>query len=259
MSDQTIETPEVLQGVTGDGTETPRRGRGRPRGSRNRVTNGTPEAGNSEAGATTPRATVTVDEINEINLEDISGADLAVNVSGMLVSMSAPVRKRSERQAAMDAVAMRAYSKWVADGRPSAWGKLPIVTYMVLPERVARYNYLIKRACEFVTPEPYEVPVMVTDEATGNEVEVKDEDGKPITETYTAPGVRVRFGTSFTLTPELIERVNATALQPIPDEYAGRVVIAWAAVDKRNRAVATSDESDEADEDEADEADSGDE
>jgi len=269
MSEQDItEVPEVLSGVTTDQPSAPRRGRGRPRGSKNKVqgTSGNGEAtGNGEESGTASR--VTTDEINEISLDEINGAELAVNISPVLVGMTTPVRKRSERQAAMDAIAKRAYLRWITEGRTSAAAKLPMVTYLVAPERVERYRYLIRRACDFITPVPYEVPVTETFTTTeGTEatrpvrVPVLDDEGNPtvdeatgeaitvpLTELYVAPGCRVRWGNFFTLTPELAEQIGR------PDE-AGKMVLSFAAVDKRNRPTGTTtDESYEADEDEADE------
>jgi|SRR5882724_322913 len=114
-----------------------------------------------------------------------------------LIEATTPVRKRGDLQRAMDAVAVRAYAAWVERDRPSVWGKLPVITYYLDPEQVPEWKKLIRKACEFVTPQ-------------GD-----------------ASGVRARFGRSeFVLTEEQAAKIGR------PDD-AGKTVLSWAAIDKR--------------------------
>jgi hypothetical protein len=224
--------------TTGQAPAKPKRGR--PKGSKNAT-------GDSKA-----RTQVKAEDIETIPLADIDAAELAVNINPLLVSLTAPIRKRSEQQAAMDAVGKRAYQAWVDAGRPSAWGKVPSVTYFVPPERVEHYKYLIRRTADFLQP----IPRMeyVRDE-NGDRVPERDENGNvvlddnmdfvPAMTEVIAPGVRYRYGTEFTLTPELAERIGR------PDDV-GKTVLTWAMVDKRGRASADDESGEATEDDEAD-------
>jgi hypothetical protein len=115
-----------------------------------------------------------------------------------------PVRARNEGQEAMDAVAVKSYQRWIADGKPTVWNTMPVITYFVAPEQEAGYRKLIRRACEYV---PTLIPGEVSEEASGT---------------------RARFGNAVTLTPELAEKIGK------PDKV-GKVVLAWVCIDKRKR------------------------
>lgn len=114
-----------------------------------------------------------------------------------VIEATTPVRKRGSLQIAMDKVAVRAYAAWVERDRPSVWAKLPVITYYLDPEQVPEWRKMIRKACEFVTPQ-------------GD-----------------ASGVRARFGKSeFVLTEEQAAKIGR------PDD-AGKTVLSWAAIDKR--------------------------
>lgn len=124
------------------------------------------------------------------------GINAAILAPADLVAAAAPVRERSAEQKLMDGVATRAYGEWIKAKKPSVWQKMPVVTYVLDAEEVAAYRYLIRRACAIVEP------------ADGS------------------TGVRVRFGNEFTMT-------EAMAAKHKHPEYAGKTVLAWAAIDKR--------------------------
>jgi hypothetical protein len=141
-----------------------------------------------------------------------------------LLDDTTPVRKRSDLQRAMDAIAQRTYQAWVDRGRPSVWTKLPVITYYRDPEKVAERRKLIRKACDLVKAQPY-----------------TRDDGHEVKPT----GVRVRFGKeAFILTEEKAAAIGR------PDD-AGKVVLSWSAVDKRKSTK--SDNGDTADQDNGDE------
>lgn len=149
---------------------------------------------NGEATATKTRSKAP--DVSTVTLDAINGATLAPQE---LVVAAAPMRERNDQQKAMDAVAVKAYEAWIKAGRPSIWAKVPVVTYFLEEADVPKYKYLIRRACAIVEP------------AEGS------------------PGVRVRFGNEFTLSEQMANRPEINR----PDD-AGKIVLAWAAVDKRN-------------------------
>lgn len=128
-----------------------------------------------------------------------------VTEPGEFRTATTPIRNRKPVQQAMDAVAAQAYSDWVAAERPSTWSRMPVITYFLDPDEVAKYRTLIRKACLIVTAEPFE------------------KDGK----TIEPSGVRARFGKEFVLQPKQAEKIGK------PDE-AGKTVLAWAAIDKRH-------------------------
>jgi hypothetical protein len=132
-------------------------------------------------------------DTSKITATGINAAALAVPD---LLSASQPVRERSAEQKLMDVVAVKAYNAFVAAKRPSVWQKMPVITYILDDSEVAAYRYLIRRACAIVEPV------------------------KP------SAGVRVRFGNEFTLSEEMAKKIGK------PDA-AGKTVLAWAAIDKR--------------------------
>jgi hypothetical protein len=155
-------------------------------------------AQNGETGATGEADKTTkrrIPDVSDVTLDAINGAALG---SADLIAASAPVRERSDQQKAMDAVATRAYEAWVKAEKPGTWGKMPVVTYFLDAEELPKFRYLIRRACEFVEP------------------------------VEGSPGVRVRFGNEFTLREDMAAKIGK------PD-FAGKTVLAWAAVDKRPR------------------------
>jgi hypothetical protein len=124
-----------------------------------------------------------------------------------------PVRARKPPQLAMDAVAQSAYNDWVAAERPTTWSRIPVKTYFLAsPEDVTKYRTLIRKACEIIVAEPYE------------------KEG----ETVSPSGVRARIGKEFVLTEKMAAKINK------PGE-AGKTVLAWAVVDKRNVAARNGD------------------
>jgi hypothetical protein len=135
-------------------------------------------------------------DTSKITADEINAAVLA---TPDLVSAAAPVRERSAEQKLMDTVATKAYAEWIKAKKPSVWQKMPVVTYVLDAEKVPAYRYLIRRACAIVEP------------ADGS------------------TGVRVRFGNEFTMS-------EAMATKHGHPEYAGKTVLAWAAIDKREAA-----------------------
>ena len=124
------------------------------------------------------------------------GINAAVLAIPDLVAAAAPVRERSTEQKQMDGVAARAYGEWIKAKKPATWQKMPVVTYFLDAGEVAAYRYLIRRACAIVEP------------ADGS------------------TGVRVRFGNEFTLSEAMAAKIKKP-------ELAGKTVLAWAAIDKR--------------------------
>lgn len=231
--EQTEDTEGTEQPTETQPSETQRptgRRRGRPRKS-DTPPNGQPTEGTTEGTegteTPTPRRSTKQEDIEKISVDAINSAELAENISALLVRATAPQRVRTDQQLAMDAVALRAYRAWVSKNRPAAWGRLPAVTYFLNPDEVDHWKYLIRRACEIIEPVPF-----------------ADKDGNEVS----APGVRVRFGTTVTLTPELAEKIGR------PDDE-GKTILSWAAVDKRGVAKdedasqATPDEDEDDDED----------
>lgn len=166
-----VQTPEYPENTPETPQETPQE---------------TPEAPAKTARAKPP-------DTSTIKLDDINGAALALED---LITASEPVRVRSAQQKAMDAVAVKAYEKWREAGKPTAWNKIPVITYFLDPSEVPGYRYLIRHACAIVPPAADSV------------------------------GVRVRFGNEFTLSEAMAAKIGA------PDK-AGKIVLTWAAVDKR--------------------------
>jgi len=125
---------------------------------------------------------------------------------GTLMTLSQPTRTRKNVQVAMDQVARQAYADWVKAGRPTIWQRMPVITYFLKPEEVAKYKTWIRKTQDpnVVTPEPY------------------TKDNKRIEPS----GVRVRFGTDFVLTEALAEKIGQK-------EHVGKTVVAWAVIDKR--------------------------
>lgn len=128
-----------------------------------------------------------------------------VTEPGDFRTATTPVRNRKPVQLAMDAVAAKAYEDWTDADRPSVWQRMPVITYFLDPADVAEYRKLIRRACEVVNATTYE------------------KDGK----TVEPSGVRVRFGKEFVLSEKMAAKINR------PND-AGKTVLAWAAIDKRN-------------------------
>ena len=117
-----------------------------------------------------------------------------------LVEAGKPMRERSDEQKEMDRVAAAAYQRWIDAGRPTLWAKMPVITYFAKDAtEAAAFTYLIKRAVQVVEP-------------TGD-----------------STGVRAHFGNQFTLSEQMAEKINR------PEE-AGKIVIMWAAIDKRKTA-----------------------
>lgn len=125
--------------------------------------------------------------------------------AGDFRTATTPVRNRKPVQLAMDAVAEQAYTDWTDADRPSVWQRMPVITYFLDPADVAEYRKLIRRACEVVNATTYE------------------KEGK----TVEPSGVRVRFGKEFVLSEKMAAKIGK------PEE-AGKTVLAWAAIDKRN-------------------------
>lgn len=128
-------------------------------------------------------------------LEFITGG--VVMLTAELADKAAPVRARSEKQAAMDGVVKKLHSAWKASDRPTTWEKLVaancVATYFVDPEKTADIHKLINRAATF-------------------------------------HGVRVRMGTSFKATELMARKYN------LPANYVGREVVSFAVLDKQERA-----------------------
>lgn len=139
----------------------------------------------------------------QVAIAAIQGFSVA---SPEFAAVTTPVRNRKPLQREMDKVAEQAYSDWVSADRPTAWVKIPVITYFLLPEDVADYRKMIRKACEIVVPVNYE------------------NDGTAVEPS----GVRARYGKEFVLTEAMAKRAGITEEWKI-----GRTVLAWAAVDKR--------------------------
>jgi hypothetical protein len=141
----------------------------------------------------------------------VEGFGTAATETGDLRTATAPVRNRKPVQKAMDKVAAKAYADWIEAGRPSTWQRMPVITYFIDPGTedgsgsVADYRKWIRAAVQIVPAEPYE------------------KDGK----TIEPSGVRARFGGDFVLTEKMAAKIGKP-------EQAGKTVLAWAAIDKRN-------------------------
>jgi len=112
------------------------------------------------------------------------------------VKATAPMRKRSARQQAMDTTVASLNEAWQKAGRPSVWGAIvnaKVVAYYFLPpEEVSDFKRLVNRA-------------------------------------KLLHNLRIKWGSDVVTTPELIARFN------LPAEYEGRALISFAAMDKRPR------------------------
>lgn len=133
-----------------------------------------------------------------IKAEDIQAAVVA-DVPELL-DAGKPMRERTAEQKEMDTVVSKAYQRWVEADRPSQWAKMPVITYFLPDEKtVAAWVYLIKRGAQVVEP-------------SGD-----------------STGVRIHFGNQFTLSEERAAKIGR------PDD-AGKIVLMWAAIDKRKTA-----------------------
>jgi hypothetical protein len=139
-------------------------------------------------------STIVRPDTSAFDLNAIAGA---VAAPAEVITLSQPTVERKPEQLAMDKVVERAHAAWVKAGRPSAWAKMPVVTYYLDPTHVEGYKYLIRRAADF-------------------------------------HGIRPRFGTPTRVTRSLIGKL-AAAGTVLPVEYEGREILAWAAMDKRPR------------------------
>ena len=143
---------------------------------------------------------------DEATAAAITAIKAAVQAPPELVEATVPVRKRNALQKAMDEIAQTAYQAWIDAGRPTVWAKMPVITYFLSPEQVPEWRKMIRKACDFVTPE----------------------EG--------APGVRVRFGKeAFVLSEEMAANIGK------PEE-AGKTVLSWGAVNKRKLSKSNGDE-----------------
>jgi hypothetical protein len=163
------------------------------------TTNPAPDATTGPAsdgqGSETAKKKTKAPDTSGITADAINAATLA---TPDLRQSSQPVRVRKPEQLAMDAVAARAYKAWVDAKKPTAWDKMPVITYFLDDaEAVRSYRFLIVNACR-ITPS--------------------------VTEGIS--GVRARFGNEFTLSEEMAKNVKRP-------EMAGKIVLAWTAIDKR--------------------------
>jgi hypothetical protein len=117
-----------------------------------------------------------------------------------LASETQPVRARSDRQQVMDVKVKALHSAWVDKNKPGDWNALVkagvVATYFVEPDKSARFKQYVNRAALL-------------------------------------HGVRVRWGSSFVVTKQHIEKFN------LPAEFEGREAIAFAILDKRPRPAST--------------------
>lgn len=113
-----------------------------------------------------------------------------------LTAETMPVRARSERQQVIDRKVKAAHENWTAKGKAGDWNGLVkagvVVTYFPAPDKAAELKKLINKAADF-------------------------------------HGVRVRYGSSFVVTQQHIERFN---LKP---ELLGHEAVSFAILDKKAR------------------------
>jgi hypothetical protein len=139
-------------------------------------------------------------DTSTVTKEAIQGG--IMSVGGGLAAAGAPVRERKEEQKFMDEVAAKIYGEWVDAGKPSAWEKLPVVTYFLDDSDLPKYRYLIRRACAIVEP-------------------IGD-----------SRGVTVRFGNEFVMSEKSAQKIDPQHETELW-EHIGQNVLMWAAVDKR--------------------------
>lgn len=129
---------------------------------------------------------------------DFLGSPVSLD-SPELAAVSAPVRTRNERQAKMDEIGKRLFEHWQKIGSPSVWTKMvtarATVTYFSPPEKSADLKKLINR-----------IPGGIT-----------------------TADVRIKWGTSWLVTPALAQR------HKLPENYVGREAISFGVIAKRPR------------------------
>jgi hypothetical protein len=122
---------------------------------------------NTDTPATTAPA-ITADFIT-------SGLKVTANVPGVK-TLAQPKNKRSEAQKALDGVVPQIHAAWVEAGKPSAFAKLPTVSYPVDPERSSNLHGMIRKAADL-------------------------------------HGLRARFGQDVTVTPEVAKALELNDAQ----------------------------------------------
>jgi len=194
----TPDTPDTPTGPEGNG-QAPENPEGATQGGTDEPTSGgteEPEGKKAPARKKSP-------DTSKLNIDAI---DTAILAPDELRKAATPTRARSDEQAKMDAVAQRAYEAWIEAKKPTLWQNMPVVTYFLDEgDELEGFRYLIKRA-----------PDGVKNPETG------------------APDVaRIRWGNEFTVTEEMAARLkkpDGTVGRP---EVAGKTVLAWACIDKR--------------------------
>lgn len=108
-----------------------------------------------------------------------------------------PKNKRSPAQLALDGIVPQIHEAWVKAGKPSAFGKLPTVSYPVAPEGAAKLRTMIRKAADVQEPQK----------------------------------MRARFGQDVTITPDM-----AVTMGLDPEADAGKTLVTFAIMDKATRA-----------------------
>lgn len=121
-----------------------------------------------------------------------------------LLKATAPRNARSDEQRAMDAVVATAHKTWIDAGKPDKWADLAakrcVKSYFCEPAEAAKLKQYANRAAVL-------------------------------------HNVRIRYGTSVTVTPEF------RAKRPqVPEAYLGREIISFAVMDKVVRKVTVTDD-----------------
>lgn len=134
---------------------------------------------------------------DELSLDFL--AEGGVILAEALTAETMPVRARNERQQVLDRKVKAAHENWTAKGKPGDWNSQVkagvVVTYFPAPDKSAELKRLINKAADF-------------------------------------HGVRVRYGSSFVVTEQHIQRFN---LKP---ELLGHEAVSFAVLDKKARTTA---------------------
>lgn len=81
---------------------------------------------------------------------DFINSGLTVTAGNDLVKkLAQPKNKRSDAQVALDEKVPEIHAAWVKAGKPSAFAKIPTVSYPVHPTRASNMHGMIRKAADF--------------------------------------------------------------------------------------------------------------
>jgi len=169
-----------------------------PEGTEGNAPEGTTPEGTAPEGTegTEGNAPEAAPATDELSLDFLSEG--GVILAEALTAETMPVRARNERQQVLDRKVKAAHDNWTAKGKPGDWnGQVKagvVVTYFPAPDKAAELKKLINKAAD-------------------------------------PQGVRIRYGSSFVVTDQHIQRFN---LKP---ELLGHEAVSFAVLDKKPRTV----------------------